>query len=61
MAGLKGYSRRPRAGDPRERRNADSLTDDVQFRASGEIIALNDKGELTLKLKSDGGLENASG
>lgn len=59
--GIKGYSRRPRATDARERRNADTFAQGTLFVGSGEVVQVNGEGELTVLLLSDGGLQNANG
>ncbi len=60
MSGLKGFVRTP--GSPvRERRNASALAGEPEFVGSGEVIQLTSEGVLTITLKADGGLENATG
>ena len=60
MAGLKGFLREP-ASDVRARRNSSSLASFTQFIGSAEIVQISGVGELTLRLKSDGGLVNTTG
>lgn len=60
MARLKGFQREPRS-DVRARRNSTSLASFVEFIGTSEVIQLSGLGELTARLKSDGGLENDAG
>lgn len=60
MAGLKGFQREPGAS-VRARRNSTSLASFLQFIGAGEVVQISGEGELTLRLKSAGGLENDAG
>jgi len=60
--GLKGQVRLPNTNlDPRVRRNSASLASQVLFIGANEVIQLNGAGELTVVLKTDGGLQNNAG